>query len=111
MPEQPSFGVSFQWCEGSGITFEPHGVYGSEALGCQDCRWTGRVDMTDIFGPLTTWTQPGHDQPSPGVWICGECPYLNRGSICSKCGAPAGGGRFLGEPVTHEYLLDATDAR
>ncbi len=31
---------------------------------------------------------PGHDEPMPGAWFCGRCPYMNSGVICTKCGAP-----------------------
>lgn len=29
-----------------------------------------------------------HDEPMPGEWLCGRCPYANVGPICTKCGAP-----------------------
>jgi hypothetical protein len=28
-----------------------------------------------------------HDEPMPGAWLCGRCPYMNVGVMCTKCGA------------------------
>lgn len=36
-----------------------------------------------------------HDEPEPTPWLCGRCPYANRGVICTKCGAPRWEGRSL----------------
>lgn len=51
---------------------------------------------------------PCHDEPAPGAWACGVCPYMNTGAICSKCGAPRWLARLeLTRPTipTHEYAL------
>lgn len=36
-----------------------------------------------------------HDEPYDGPWLCGKCPYMNSGPICTKCGAPAYEGALL----------------
>lgn len=40
-----------------------------------------------------------HDEPCRDLWACGRCPYLNWGPICTKCGAPAYEGSFIGGTV------------
>src|SRR5690242_16001988 len=44
--------------------------------------------------------QPGHDEPAPGVWACGECPYFNVGQFCTKCGAPQGTAWLWQDPIS-----------
>jgi hypothetical protein len=34
-----------------------------------------------------------HDEPMPGEWLCGHCPYMNVGACCTKCGASRHEGR------------------
>lgn len=50
--------------------------------------------MTVIEGPWVdelvaqiVTTMQVHDEPMPGAWACGRCPYFNVGAICTKCGA------------------------
>jgi hypothetical protein len=43
-----------------------------------------------------------HDDPMPGSWLCGECPYSNVGSICTKCGAPRWRGVALNQSQQSE---------
>lgn len=51
-----------------------------------------------------TWSgMPVHDEDCGIVWACGECPYMNVGTICTKCGAP----RYHGQPVGGRVKLYA----
>lgn len=43
--------------------------------------------VDDLVRNLVTTIQV-HDEPMPGHWFCGRCPYMNSGVICTKCGAP-----------------------
>lgn len=50
----------------------------------------GRAVFTEVaFG------MPVHDRPDSSVWACGNCPYLNVGPYCTKCGWPIGAGTLL----------------
>jgi hypothetical protein len=43
--------------------------------------------IDDMLLKLATTIQV-HDEPERTPWFCGRCPYMNSGSLCSKCGAP-----------------------
>lgn len=43
--------------------------------------------MSDVLRSLVVQITV-HDEPAPGAWMCGECPYMNVGTICTKCSAP-----------------------
>jgi hypothetical protein len=44
--------------------------------------------LDDLIRRITHTTRV-HDDPMPGDWFCGRCPYTNfGGDICTKCGAP-----------------------
>lgn len=53
-----------------------------------DATWQETV-LRGIIG------QPAcHDEPMPGWWFCGHCPYAAVGTMCMKCGGP----RYDGTP-------------
>lgn len=54
---------------------------------------------------------PIHDDPMPGNWLCGRCPYMNVGVVCTKCGAPRYEGREVSLSVHRKLAaLSSWDA-
>lgn len=48
--------------------------------------------------------QSCHDEVYPHPWLCGECPYMNVGPICTKCGAGIEDARLLTPPARRPDL-------
>jgi ribosomal protein S27AE len=48
------------------------------------------MNLVDEMIPARFLSMPVHDEPAPGAWLCGRCPYMNVGPVCTKCGASAG---------------------
>lgn len=62
------------------------------------------MNLADELIRRAIYHVPVHDECWPHPWLCGNCPYMNVGPVCTKCASPLFEARLLCWPPPPPYF-------
>lgn len=68
------------------------------------------MNLADELIRRAIYHVPVHDECWPHPWLCGNCPYMNVGPICTKCASPLFEARILCWPPPRDLDAEILEA-